>query len=139
MISDYGSYGINSWVYNAKQDYVWGFSTKNNWRKINVSGGSNIPLFMDSQTVEQLPTHLDIPPIKDDEAYNSYSGNLIRRVCINRHLGGVNYLFFDLSVRKVGLKELWRLKWHRHFDVNGPYTLSGGVQPGDWPKWMMRI
>jgi hypothetical protein len=42
----------------------------------------------------------------------------------------------DWSVRKVGLKELWTLKWHRNFDTSGPWTKAGGVKPDDWPKWM---
>ncbi len=46
-------------------------------------------------------------------------------------------LFRDWSVRKVGLKELWTLKWDdRRFDTNGPWTMAGGVQPEDWPAWM---
>ena len=56
--------------------------------------------------------------------------------CINRHEGGVNALFMDWSVRKVGLKELWTLKWHREFDTTNPWTRAGGVQPDDWPEWM---
>jgi hypothetical protein len=36
----------------------------------------------------------------------------------------------------VGLKELWKLKWHRNFKVNGPWTLAGGVSSTDWPEWM---
>ena len=37
--------------------------------------------------------------------------------CMNRHNGGVNGLFMGWSVRKVGLKELWTLKWHRQYDT----------------------
>jgi prepilin-type processing-associated H-X9-DG protein len=55
---------------------------------------------------------------------------------INRHDGGVNCLFLDSSVRKVGLKELWTLKWHPEFNTNGPWTKAGGVKPEDWPEWM---
>ena len=133
---DYGSYGINSWVYDSDQDDIWDYPTEYNWRVINVSGANKIPLFMDSQTVEQWPTHLDKPPVKDDEPYRAEPVDNMKRVCINRHSGGVNYVFFDLSVRKVELKELWKLKWHRKFDVNGPYTIAGGVSYDDWPKWM---
>ncbi len=60
-------------------------------------------------------------------------------VCINRHNGGINMLFRDWSVRKVGLKELWALRWHPEFDTSGPWTLAGGVQRDDWPKWMRRF
>jgi len=58
---------------------------------------------------------------------------------INRHEEHVNSLFFDWSVRKVGLKELWTLKWHRQYDTSGPWTKAGGVQPEDWPPWLRRF
>jgi prepilin-type processing-associated H-X9-DG protein len=61
------------------------------------------------------------------------------RYCINRHNGFVNSLFCDWSVRKVGLKELWTLKWHRNFDINGPWTLAGNATPAIWDEaapWM---
>jgi prepilin-type N-terminal cleavage/methylation domain-containing protein/prepilin-type processing-associated H-X9-DG protein len=56
--------------------------------------------------------------------------------CINRHDGYVNGLFLDWSVRRIGLKELWTLKWHHEWDTAGPWTRAGGVQPDDWPQWM---
>jgi prepilin-type processing-associated H-X9-DG protein len=59
--------------------------------------------------------------------------------CINRHDGGVNCVFLDWSVRKVGLKELWTLKWHKQFNTAGIWTKAGGVQPEDWPAWMRRF
>jgi prepilin-type processing-associated H-X9-DG protein len=34
-------------------------------------------------------------------------------VCINRHRGNINVAFLDSSVRSVGLKEIWKLEWHR--------------------------
>jgi prepilin-type processing-associated H-X9-DG protein len=65
--------------------------------------------------------------------------NEMRRFCVNRHQGYVNGLFMDWSVRKVGLKELWKLKWHRAYDTAGPRTMAGGVQPSDWPEWMRNL
>ena len=65
--------------------------------------------------------------------------------CMNRHNGHVNSLFFDWSIRKVGLKELWTLKWYSEFaagpefDTAGPWTKAGGVRPEDWPEWMRRF
>jgi prepilin-type processing-associated H-X9-DG protein len=56
--------------------------------------------------------------------------------CRNRHSGHINGLFLDWSVRKVGLKELWTLKWHREYNTRGPWTKAGGVKPEDWPQWM---
>jgi hypothetical protein len=60
----------------------------------------------------------------------------MERNCVNRHDGFLNSLFCDYSVRKVGVKELWTLKWHKSYDVAGPYTRAGGMNPGDWPVWM---
>jgi len=59
--------------------------------------------------------------------------------CINRHGGYVNSLFLDWSVRKVGLKELWTLKWSGDFDTAGRWTKAGGVKPEDWPRWMRKF
>ncbi|MCL5280320.1 MAG: hypothetical protein M1376_10480 [Planctomycetes bacterium] len=72
-----------------------------------------------------------------DGATESLAGNNeMRRVCLNRHSGAVNSVCLDWSVRRVGLKELWTLKWNRTFDVNGAWTSRGGVRPEDWPQWM---
>jgi prepilin-type processing-associated H-X9-DG protein len=60
----------------------------------------------------------------------------MKLVCIKRHSGGINMLFLDWSVRKVGLKELWTLAWDGEFDTAGPWTKRGGAQPEDWPPWM---
>lgn len=57
--------------------------------------------------------------------------------CINRHNGYINGLFLDCStVRKIGLKELWTLRWHREFNTSDVWTKAGGMQPQDWPEWM---
>jgi hypothetical protein len=47
--------------------------------------------------------------------------------------------FIDLSARRVGLKELWTLKWHRRFNTAGRWTKAGGVRPSDWPQWIRRF
>jgi len=43
------------------------------------------------------------------------------------------------SVRKVGIKELWTLKWHKNFDTKGKYTKAGGATASTWPDWMKRF
>jgi hypothetical protein len=59
--------------------------------------------------------------------------------CFNRHDGFINATFLDWTVRRIGLKELWTLKWHRNYDTNGPWTKAGGVAPEDWPQWMRKF
>jgi hypothetical protein len=39
--------------------------------------------------------------------------NEMKRVCHDRHGMLVNANFMDLAARKIGLKELWIIKWHK--------------------------
>ncbi|MDY0356807.1 MAG: type II secretion system protein [Sedimentisphaerales bacterium] len=55
---------------------------------------------------------------------------------MDRHGRATNGMFLDWSVRSVGLKELYTLKWASDFDRANRWTKAGGVQPDDWPKWM---
>ena len=61
------------------------------------------------------------------------------RCCINRHVGFVGCVFADSSCRKVGLKELWTLKWSKSFNTRDVWTSAGGVIASDWPGWMSRF
>jgi hypothetical protein len=47
-------------------------------------------------------------------------------------------VFLNLAVRKVGLKELWVLKWHRQYNTADIWSNAGGVNPEDWPEWLRR-
>jgi prepilin-type processing-associated H-X9-DG protein len=75
-------------------------------------------------------------PNDEPPSSENHYGNDIKCFCINRHNGYVNSLFLDWSVRKIGLKELWTLKWDKQYDTAGPWTRAGGVQTDDWPEWM---
>jgi prepilin-type processing-associated H-X9-DG protein len=55
----------------------------------------------------------------------------MRRFRGNRHGGYVNAVFLDISVRKIGLKQVWTVKWHRNYDAN--------ANPPVWPEWMKRF
>jgi len=135
---DYGSYGMNGWACNPPPNYDYqSHQINNNWRTANVVGGDNIPLFLDSQWIDGWPLPYDDPPEFDGQRWDDI--NHMTRFCMNRHRGYVNSLFLDFSARKVGLKELWTLKWHRQYDTCGLWTVCGGVQPNDWPEWMQEF
>ncbi|MHC4647784.1 MAG: prepilin-type N-terminal cleavage/methylation domain-containing protein [Planctomycetota bacterium] len=132
-----GSYGINCWVYNPapKVQDIQDRPTKWNWRTPDVKSAPYVPLFGDTMWRGGGPyDHMEPPD------YNGqWSGFDVEmnHFCIDRHgAGTINILFLGWSVRRAGLKELWKLKWHRQFDTNGPWTMAGGVQPNDWPMWM---
>jgi len=77
------------------------------------------------------PGEHDTPP-----DFFDFMGNSMTRYCIDRHDGGTNAIFLDWSVRKLGCKELWMLKWHKNFNTASEWTRAGGVTHADWPEWM---
>ncbi len=121
-----GSYGLNDWLFTLS----FHRSTKGNRAIFSLRGRSDVPTLLDSIRPGAKPRDRTPPP------YIEGFGRGWPDICINRHSGHVNSLFLDWSVRKVGLKELWTLKWHRDFDTAGRWTKAGGVQPEDWPEWM---
>jgi prepilin-type N-terminal cleavage/methylation domain-containing protein/prepilin-type processing-associated H-X9-DG protein len=131
-----GSYGKNGWL-NATSI---GRTTGEAGHTIDVRGAGRVPVLLDSTWVSTSPGGYeddDAPPESDAIPMATYENRW--QSCINRHNAGVNGLFFDGSVRKVGLKELWTLKWAPNYDTAGPWTKAGGVQPSDWPDWMRKF
>ena len=121
---NYVSYGFNEWLCDIDEDF---------WRTCNVKGSSRIPLLMDSSWFSANPFFSDEPPAYPaDVISGSGATGTIKHFCMNRHnppLRGVtNGLFLDFSTRKVGLKELWKLKWHPNWPMDEP--------PPAWPEWM---
>ena len=129
---DYGSYGINGYVQNPplSTGTYQGHDPKWNWRIANVAGVDNIPLLLDAQWVDGWPHHTNDPPAFQGQRWDSV--DMMKRFCLNRHNGFVNCAFLDFSARKVGLKELWRLKWHRMFDLT--YPLPDWEAEAPWMK-----
>jgi prepilin-type N-terminal cleavage/methylation domain-containing protein/prepilin-type processing-associated H-X9-DG protein len=139
-----GSYGPNGWMCNPSSTgdaAVWGRApARDHWRKPEVKGSYNVPLFQGQWWVDAWPRETDQPPAIVDTPYGAIPDrpnvNEMERVCADRHGGTVNNLFCDYSARPIGLKELWTLKWHRSYNVAGPWTQAGGVVASDWPQWM---
>ena len=132
-----GSYGLNAHVLatrNPNSRDTRNSSTVDNWMTPNVPGAANIPLFVDALRFDLWPWPEDAPADYEFAAWTST--NLMARTCINRHDGYVGCVFVDFSTRKVGLKELWTLKWSKRFDTTGIWTVAGGVQSSDWPDWL---
>ena len=121
-----GSYGING---------------RADWDRMDnpdVRGALNhVPVLLDCVYQDARPWPFDDPPEYEDQI--DRPGD-IKYFCINRHDAAINGLFLDFSVCKIGLKELWTLRWMPHYDAqmlaHSPWTKAGGAQPEDWPEWM---
>jgi len=126
------SYAQNTWHPASRSFY--GVTVPTFWTSCLVKGASGVPVYSDCRAGDALPCDTDAPPSCEDAPLGSAWG--LPRYAMNRHGGGINTLFLDWSVRKVGIKQLWTLKWHEEFDPAGQWTKAGNVQPEDWPEWM---
>jgi prepilin-type processing-associated H-X9-DG protein len=130
-----GSYGINIWTTNPDAGREGGEPAERYWRKRDIKGAANIPLFLDDYWWDTRPHDTDQPPEFEGQV-GDWTTNAMKMLCLNRHGGHTNGVFVDFSVRRIGLKELWTLKWHRQCATDGPWTRAGGVRSEDWPPWM---
>jgi prepilin-type processing-associated H-X9-DG protein len=133
-----GSYGLNGYaidIASSRSRFLEsGVSASDGWQHFdNVTVADKVPLFLDAARFDLWPLPGDAPGPQN--ALLPAGANMAH-CCIDRHGGAVNCLFLDGSARKVGLKELWTLKWYRSFDTDGPWTLAGGAMSTDWPEWM---
>ncbi len=112
---DYGSYAINGWVENPDTGPL--ASSTNHWRKMTVSGASQIPLMTEAQWIDAWPSHPDPgPPPKKESKWSETGATHFWRICQDRHIERQNMLFLDGNVETIGLKRLWKLKWHRTYN-----------------------
>ncbi len=133
----WSSYGPNGWLMdpilpNGNQK-TWGAPSppvpvSSFWGKMeNIGTPSKVPFYLDSRWVDAWPDENDSIPNEEGPSQND---GFMNHFLMIRHGKAVNAVFFDGSARKVDLQDLWRLKWHKTFDVNGPMT-----QPGVDFKW----
>jgi prepilin-type N-terminal cleavage/methylation domain-containing protein len=134
-----GSFGINGFLLRIPKDgnYEGSIPASNGYRDFYaVKNANNVPVFLDALRIDFWPQHTHQVSANPYVGWTSGAAYNMARVCINRHRGSTNSSFLDWSVRKVGLKELYTLKWHQGFNTSGPWTKAGSVRPEDWPEWM---
>jgi len=116
------SYVINLWLaYYSDGDRYW--------RTPYASCASSVPMMADGQWKDMEPYPEDQPPVNEGDMWTPNAEEM-RRACLNRH-NGVNAVFMDGSVRKVGLKHLWVQWWYRGWEDD-----LAQVGLPDWPEWM---
>jgi prepilin-type N-terminal cleavage/methylation domain-containing protein len=135
VIGAQGGYCVNNWLDDSDQDPLW--DSDKYWKTANVRNASSIPAFLDCARWGTWPMAHDKPPEYAGDMSGTGRSRSMKWVALPRHGKDFTFItFLDWSIRRVGLKELWTLKWHRSYDTFGRYTQAGGVRPRDWPKWM---
>ncbi|MCK4888027.1 MAG: type II secretion system protein [Planctomycetes bacterium] len=141
---EYGSYGLNGWVCHQEADASHNVPSyrPNYWRNIAVKGQLNkIPILCDSSYWKPYSTAgKELNPMYDwahsldkDNCTKAGTRNIgLDPTCIDRHNCTINMLFFDTSVSRTPLKELWDLKWHRKWEK------PDWLETYEWPKWIKR-
>ena len=125
-----GSYGTNYWVRDEAFPYLPPQNPRDGWwQSVDEKGANRSPLLLDSAWPSGLPLYEDPPPEYDGQISYYAEMKCMRYFCLDRHSGAVNGLFMDLSARKVPLKELWDLQWHRKWNPQQN-------PPPHWPDWM---
>jgi prepilin-type N-terminal cleavage/methylation domain-containing protein len=125
------SYGHNSWI--CSQVAAQFQTPERMWRTPNVKGAGYVPMVMDCAGYQNAsPWHRDDPPAFDGEFIQGTSLNEMKYACLNRHSGYTNMVFMDYSVKRMSLKRLWDLHWHRDWNP----SLD---PPPVWPDWMLPL
>jgi len=106
------SYGHNSWI--CSKVAASRQTDEKLWKTPNVRGAANIPMIFDCAGYQNAsPWPEDEPPEFNGQFIQGSNYNEMRYVCLDRHNEHINMAFCDFTVRRVGLKELWTLTWHR--------------------------
>ncbi len=125
------SYGENCYVYNPPANVadIQGRPTYRNWRKLEAANRpTETPIMADSMWRGGGPDFRYSPP-SFNGAWAGANAEF-NHFAIMRHAKGTQLVFFDGSARKMKPKDLWKLPWHKDFDVNYPYPSNF------YPAWM---
>ncbi len=117
-----GSYVINLWIANEADPNKY-------WRTPYVAGAGSIPMMADGQWKDMQPFPSDVP-LPYEVSLWTPAADEMQRACVNRHIG-VNVLYLDGSVKKIGLKHLWVQRWYRGWEED-----FAQVGLPEWPEWV---
>jgi prepilin-type processing-associated H-X9-DG protein len=131
-----GSYGANSWAFQMPPgiDQRGNLKRELMWQKVNVEHASQVPLLADCVWRQVRSEASDSPRVVAPTEYARRHGDM-GAFTINRHQGAINVVFMDSSVRKVGLKEIYYLNWHKEFLSQR----RGRFSNLRWPRWMQDL
>ena len=142
LVGSAGSYGLNIYVCNPVKGGT-GRPPEWFWRTGNVRNAGEVPILLDCFWIDVFPQPHETPPEFDghcpDVDTHGGSPTSMKKACVNRHDEHINIVFMDYGVRKVGLKELWELRWHRMWKQE---YIAANCPPPEWNNkdhWMYNM
>jgi len=134
VVNERASYGMNCWAFSTDKD-LQGRRAGSHWKRLDhVKNAGEAPLFLDSMWRGGGPywekNNAIITPKKNGQW--SGAGYEMMHFAVDRHARGVNSLFMDFSVRKVGVRKLWELKWHKDYDTQRVFQMTDSW----WGGWL---
>jgi len=142
------SYSYNGWLGAAGGMNVTSRKPELRWQTVNrIKYPNTVPVIGDTVGHLRKFVHADTDPklLTDpdmdlwDTTPNHTHEDRILQFCICRHgpenNPNIGMAFADFSVRPVGLKALWSLKWHRGW-VQERKGSANKDMTGLWPEWM---
>jgi hypothetical protein len=116
------SYGANCWIYNTPATLTAHQSrpTVYNWRKIHAATRpSDTPLMADSMWRGGGPHTGRAQAIQAPDFNGQWigAGHEMMHFAMHRHAKSIQMTFFDGSARSQRARHLWKLYWHKDFDI----------------------
>ncbi len=126
-----GSFSVNLWCGKNEGSGKLNNGQQEFWGTPYVLGADRVPIFGDAQWSNADPIATDEPPVAETDIWDINKQEM-RRFCLKRHAPyHIHMLYLDFSVRRITIKELWRQKWHRTYDVLCDLPV--------WPEWMSDV
>jgi len=128
MLDHKGSYCFNGWLYRLSAGQTSGVPIDysgfgpDHFFNLPARESSDVPLFADSTWVDAWPDMNDPPPanpyIAGSPPQPTGAPNMMHRVTVPRHGKMAQVVFLDGSAKRIPLRELWQLKWHKKYVPN---------------------
>jgi prepilin-type N-terminal cleavage/methylation domain-containing protein/prepilin-type processing-associated H-X9-DG protein len=138
------SYSYNEWAINPNPDSQAaqrGYFGQARWKTSycwnspsQIKDNANTPIIADGRWMYAFVDDQDVPqPAEDSDWLFNQDKWGLNMFMIDRHQGpSVNMLFADNSARNIQLKDVFKLKWHKQYDVNNTYV----TDPDRLPEWI---
>jgi prepilin-type N-terminal cleavage/methylation domain-containing protein/prepilin-type processing-associated H-X9-DG protein len=121
-----GSYGVNNWLFAppVEQRATMAPSYAQRMIELPTKHGERVPVFGDCIQSWGGPDSMDSVPSDLINPLPYYSGvgpkpqgptGQMAYFCIDRHFRAINIAFLDGHAERVGLEELWKLRWNNAF------------------------